>query len=114
MKLTRRTGEKIFIGDYTLKILSIGTRFARISIVKTKEPQSFSFETTVNCGDKFVFEAISIGIAEIHPKKVMVLVNAPLEIPIIRTELIGRPPKSTNPVLRAAIVGSQANFPGIH
>ena len=114
MKLTRRTGEKIFIGEYTLKILSVGTRFARISIVKTKEPRGFHIETTVGAGDTFMFAEISIGIAEIHPKKVMVLVNAPIEIPIIRNELIGRTPTSTNPVLRAAIVGSQANFPGIH
>lgn len=66
---------------------------------------------TVEVGDNFCFGGIVIGISEIQPlKKVMEFVQAPREIAILRAELVGRTPKSPNPVLRRAI----SSIPGIH
>lgn len=111
MTLTRRTGEKILVGDFTIEILSIGARFARIKISSKAETKEVSIRTTVEVGDSFCFGGIVIGISEIQPlKKVMVFVQAPREIAILRAELVGRTPTSANPVLRRAI----SSIPGIH
>lgn len=119
MTLTRRTGQKIFIGEYTFEVVSIGARFARIRIVKTKEPEAFSITSTADSGDTWQFGGMLIGISEIRPlKKVMVSVHAPHEIAILRSELVGRTPTSANPVLREAMRGMMkgisSNRPGIH
>ena len=114
--LTRREGETILIGTIQVVVLKTNSKSgeeSRIRIEEMEEPRELQIETTVRRGDSFhLGGGIKIEVGAVRRKGLTLVIGAPLDIPIARGELIGLPPKTEKPALRAAI--ARVSFPGIH
>lgn len=81
--LTRKSGESILVGDQVLKLAYVGGDQVKLELDGIAERVNVGAEMQIAPG-------VSVKVASIQFRNVRFVFDAPREVAIVRTELIGR------------------------